>query len=367
MNVTQMIASEVIRAIEEVFPPKLKIESDRCGLQVGPFDGFVERVFVTLDITETAIKKAKEDGCQFILSHHPLLYLPCHAIDSDTALGRIIIEAVSNRITLYASHTPADIVNGGINDYWAEKLGLIAAKPILKTFEEKLYKVQIFVPKTHVEIVRNAMFSNGAGAIGNYSDCTFSCDGIGTFRPLEGTRPFIGHLNRLEKVEEVKIETLVEERHLKTLIEAAVRAHPYEEVAYDIWEEVELPSQSRGFGLGRYGTIEKQSFRSFVAFFRDVTGHTPLQIVGNLDESISMIGICSGSGRSLIPALPAGLDLYITGDLNYHDLLGLKEKGIKAILFSHFDSEKVFPSVVKGLLNEKIPDIYTYVDPVFSQ
>ncbi len=359
-------SSEIIRAIEEVFPPKLAIETDRCGLQVGPFDGRVGRVLVTLDITESIVQKAKEAECQFILSHHPLLYLPCHAINSDTALGRIIIEAVSSKITVYASHTPADIAPGGINDYWSDKLALKGVRPILTTYREKMFKIQIFVPKTHAEAVRNAMFSNGAGAIGKYSDCTFSSAGIGTFRPLDGARPFIGHLNGLEKVEEVKIESLVEERRLEALIEAVIRAHPYEEVAYDILEEVE-PQRRRGYGLGRYGTVKEQTFRSFIEGFKEATDNARLQIVGNLDEKISTVGICSGSGRSLIPSLPGDLDLYITGDLNYHDLLALKDRGIKAILLPHFDSEKVFPSVAKRLLYGKLPEIIECVDPLFSQ
>ncbi|MGB4201849.1 MAG: Nif3-like dinuclear metal center hexameric protein [Thermotogota bacterium] len=357
---------DIIRAIEEVFPPKLAMESDRCGLQVGPFDGSCERVLVTLDVTEGVVEKAKEKGCRFILSHHPLLYLPCHTIDRETALGRILTEVISSEITVYASHTPADIAPGGLNDYWAEKLGLRDVKPILKTYQEKLYKFQVFVPKTHAQIVRNAMFSKGAGAIGKYADCTFSSEGIGTFRPLEGAQPFIGQLNGLERVEEMKIETLVEGHRLSDFIETVLRAHPYEEVAYDLMEETEFLSNRRTYGLGRYGTVEKRAFRSFVEEFKEITRSTSIQLIGDLDDPISTVGFCSGSGRLLIPSLPAHLDLYISGDLSYHDLLGLKEKGIKVILFPHFESERVFPSVVRHLLGERIPELYEYVDPVYT-
>jgi dinuclear metal center YbgI/SA1388 family protein len=362
-----MTAREIIRKIDTEFPPQYALHDDPTGLQIGPFDGEVRQILATLDVTEAVTKKAIETGSDFILAHHPLLFNPLRTIDVATPTGRIISEAIRHRITVYAVHTPADVVGNGLNDYWANLLSLKDIRPIACSHREKLLKIQFFVPASHRDIVREAMFRGGAGAIGNYSDCTFSSVGIGTFRPLAGTNPYIGKLNQLEAVEEVKIETVVPESKVNAMIEMVIEVHPYEEVAFDIFEEISRPKEKGEHGLGRYGNVPPQRFGDFLRTFRNLDGIGQCRSVGNYDDIIEVIGVCTGSGKSLLHSLPDTLDVYITGDLGHHDLLALKERGKKVILVDHYDSEHVFTTLVKTRLEGRVPDIISYCEPVFNE
>lgn len=96
-------------------------------------------------------------------------------------------------------------------------------------------KIVVFVPKTHTDVVRQAMGDAGAGKIGNYSHCSYSIDGVGRYKPLEGAKPFIGKVGKFEEVEEERIECVCEVGKAKGVISAMRKAHPYEEVAFDIY------------------------------------------------------------------------------------------------------------------------------------
>lgn len=362
-----MNAKEFIRIIEKQFPPKYTLDFDHNGLQVGPFEKEIRKVLVTLDITQTVIEEAILQGCDFILSHHPLVFLPLYSVNASEVVGRMIIEAVKNSITLYSSHTPADIAWGGINDYWVNALSIENPSVLFPTFTEKILKIQVFVPKSYLEEVRNAMFLGGAGAIGNYSDCTFSTSGEGTFRPLSGSNPFIGKKDALEKAQEYKIESIIEESRLPQLLEEIRKVHPYEEIAYDILQENSIQNQQKTIGIGRYGRIKPQSFRDFIDTFKKITAVDSLKFSGNLEDSVTVIGICAGSGKRFIDAIPQQLDVFITGDVGYHDWMKVKEKGKKLILFEHRDSEKIFPKVVKNLLTQTGIDFVEFVDVAYDR
>ncbi|MDE2040964.1 MAG: YqfO family protein [Patescibacteria group bacterium] len=96
-------------------------------------------------------------------------------------------------------------------------------------------KITVFVPETHTDIVREAMGNAGAGKIGNYSFCTFSSKGIGRFKPEQGANPHIGEVGKFEEVSEERIETVCPREKLQDVIKAIKAAHPYDEVALDIY------------------------------------------------------------------------------------------------------------------------------------
>lgn len=99
-----------------------------------------------------------------------------------------------------------------------------------------MYKLCLYVPETHIDIVKNAIFDAGAGIIGQYSHCSWQILGEGQFMPLTGSNAFLGEVNQLEKVAEYKIETVCAKERILDVIAALKRAHPYETPAYDVWK-----------------------------------------------------------------------------------------------------------------------------------
>ncbi|MAZ05884.1 MAG: NGG1p interacting factor NIF3 [Halomonas sp.] len=103
-----------------------------------------------------------------------------------------------------------------------------------------MYKMCYFVPETHVEQTKQALFDAGAGRIGDYDHCAWQCLGRGQFRPLEGSNPFLGKAGEVEAVDEYKVELVCEDALIKDALAALKRAHPYEEPAYEIYRLEDL-------------------------------------------------------------------------------------------------------------------------------
>ena len=223
------------------------------------------------------------------------------------------------------------------------------------TNTETLYKIVVYVPKTHEDKVREALGKSGAGHIGNYSDCTFNTDGKGTFRPLEGTNPFIGELDKLEVVDEVKIETIVTQRILGGVISSMIKAHPYEEVAYDLYK---LENKGNAVGLGRIAALkESMSLKELSMMIKEKLNMDALRVVGSLDTNIKKVAVVTGSGADLAKkAQRSGADVLITGDVKYHDAQDAIDEGMCIIDCNHFESEDIFKDVMKRFLDD-IDDI----------
>jgi dinuclear metal center YbgI/SA1388 family protein len=238
--------SDIFRLIEEMAPLNLAESWDNSGLQVGDPRVEVEKVLLTLDVDIRVAREAKTRGCRLIVSHHPLLFKPAGSIRFDRPAGELIAYLVKNDLQVYAAHTNLDNAAGGVSKALAEELGLKKQAVLNQSGRERLLKLAVFVPLEHCEAVRNAMSEAGAGWIGNYSHCTFLTRGTGTFKPLQGTNPYIGKTGVVEHVDEIKIETVVPASRLEPVLQAMLEAHPYEEVAYDLYGLVLL-----GVLLGR--------------------------------------------------------------------------------------------------------------------
>ncbi len=116
--------SDIVKIIEDFAPPSLAYEWDNTGLISGDRDKSVKRVFVTLDITKETVDMAVREGVDMIISHHPMLFKGIQRIDYTHGEGYILKELIKNDIALYASHTSTDCTKGGINDVFAQKLGI---------------------------------------------------------------------------------------------------------------------------------------------------------------------------------------------------------------------------------------------------
>lgn len=195
--------------MERLAPKSLAYDWDNVGLQVGSFSTPVKKIMVTLDVLEEVVDEAITKNVSLIIAHHPLLFKPVKQLSTDTPQGRVLHKLLQHNITVYAAHTNLDIAEGGVNDVLCEKLKIKNTKVLIKERTETLYKLVVYVPQTHQKVLREAIGKAGAGHIGNYSHCTFQTMGKGTFKPLEGTNPYIGSQDKMEFVPEVKIETIV--------------------------------------------------------------------------------------------------------------------------------------------------------------
>lgn len=344
----------VIQMMEKLAPKHYAEEWDKVGLQVGTLQKHLKKVLVTLEVTDGVVEEAIREQADLIITHHPLIFRPLFHVIVDYAQGRKLEKLIKHDIAVYAAHTNLDIADGGMNDWMAEALRLGDVKPLAETHTEKLYKLVVFVPLDHQERVLQAMFEAGAGWIGNYSHCSFNIEGTGTFLPQEGTDPFIGQQGRIERVKEMRIETIVPEGVRSKVVQAMLKAHPYEEVAYDIYQ-VDLRGKS--FGLGRVGKLsEAKPLAEFAAQVKEAFNVSAVRVVGDLDRPVQKVAVLGGSGSKYVrDALRAGADVYVSGDIDYHTAQDALADGISIIDPGHH-AEEIMKERVAAYLQEKLKE-----------
>ncbi len=336
--------SDILGIINKIAPPALAENWDNVGLQVGDPTHEVVRMMVALDPGPQAVDAALESSCQLLLTHHPLIFKPLKRISTNDGTGRVIHRAISGGLSIIAAHTNYDTVSDGVNDLLAAALGITGCKPLKTVKSEELLKLAVFVPVTHQEQLMKVLLPF-SGMPGNYAECSFRVSGQGTFRPLDGAAPFIGSVGQLESVEELRFEIVVKKSELQAALKALHKAHPYEEPAYDI-----IPLLNEGVceGIGRVGTLENPVvLKSFAATVKERLGLTSLRIVGDTGQLISRVALCGGSGASLLrDAVREGADLFLTGDIKYHDARESQDLGIALLDAGHFATERL---MIQGL------------------
>ncbi|NJC87238.1 MAG: Nif3-like dinuclear metal center hexameric protein [Desulfuromonas sp.] len=330
---------DLLGLLHGLYPPDLAEEWDNVGLQVGDPGASVERLLVALDPSMAALTAAGEQGAQLLVTHHPLLFKPLRRLTPDDPVGRVIWQAVRGGVAIAAAHTNLDVAADGLNRWLAERLALSNAEP-LQPVTGQLLKLAVFVPVAHAGAVAEALFAAGAGHIGGYDQCSFQTNGIGTFRPGPGTTPFIGAVGRREQTEEVRLETIVPQRRLSRVLEKMFKAHPYEEVAYDL---VPLANQLPGVGLGRIGRLpETQALGEFAKRVKTALDCRSVRVVGPPERLIGKVAVCGGSGAGLIPeAKRQGADLLVTGDVKYHEARLAEELDLALLDAGHFATERL--------------------------
>lgn len=346
----ELTNASVFQVMEAWAPLSLAYDWDNVGLQVGTANASVKKVMITLDVLESVVDEAIEKEVDLIIAHHPLLFKPLHQINMQTPIGRVINKLIKHQITVYASHTNLDITPGGVNDLLCEQLGLTKQKNLIDIRTEQLLKLAVYVPVTHMEAVRNALNIAGAGHIGNYSHCTFQTKGQGIFKPLEGTIPYSGEENELTFVDEVKLETIVKEKNLSTVIQAMTKTHPYEEVAYDI---IPLMNEGETYGLGRIGVLKnKMTLENLTNQVKEAFDCSSMRVTGALEKEVQKVAVLGGSGEKYIhEAKKMGADVYITGDMTFHVAQHAQEIGLAVIDAGHY-IEKIMKEATKQRLEK---------------
>jgi len=346
----------IINLIERVAPKSLAEDWDNAGLNIGNPAGDINGVLVTLDVNFQTVEEAVALGANLIVCHHPVIFKPLKSIRSDLPQGNLLTELVKRDISVYCAHTNMDSAREGVNQALAELLQLEDIEVLSPSKADGLYKIVVFIPEDHEDAVRDAMTRAGAGWIGNYSDCTFSVHGTGTFKATEGCNPFIGEIGALERAAEVRLETVVREKLADRVIREMIKAHPYEEVAYDLYP---LANQQEKLGLGRIGKLpQRVRLRQFMDMVKDRLDVPVLRYGGDPDAEVRKIAVCGGSGASLIhTAVFTGAEVFLTGDLKYHESQEAVNLGLSFVDAGHYATE--FPVVRKlsqlltGMLKEE--------------
>ena len=330
----------VMKALEKFAPTYLAESWDNVGLMVGSPSQEVQKVLCALDLNEEVIEEAITNQADCIVTHHPFLFKPLKRINLEDAQGRMIAKLIEHKISVYSMHTNYDITWGGLNDELAHGLGLEHIKLLETTYEEQLYKCVIYVPTTHYDVVRQAVIQNMTTQIGDYSGCTFTTsEGEGTFIPLEGSNPYLGHEGKLEKVKECQVSFMGTNAEIQHIVAAVQDVHPYEEIAMDVFE---LKNMKKSYGIGRYGTLKEAV--SLEQWIQQVKAYFKLEHIRVTDPSprkIQTVAICSGAGSSYIGKAARVADVYITGDLKFHEGQMAKSLGLVVMDVGHYASEQI--------------------------
>ncbi len=329
---------EIAEAVEEIAPRALAEDWDNVGLQVGDHDVEIHEVLVALTPLPEVFEEAEGIGANFLLFHHPLIFRPLKSVDAASYPGDLVARAVRKSLTVYAAHTNYDAAPGGVSVALAESLELMGPLEIVAPRGE-LRKLVVFIPEENADAIADALTGAGAGVIGGYTHCTFRAPGTGTFFGGEGTDPYAGEKGRLERVPELRLETVVP-AHLAPRAAAAARtAHPYEEPALDVYPVDGYPE---GCGYGRVGALagplSPEALRGHVSESLSF----PARLVADPEPArrIERVAVLGGSGGPFIPqAAASGADAYITGDLDYHDALLAESLGLTAIDAGHAATE----------------------------
>ncbi|MDR1055791.1 MAG: Nif3-like dinuclear metal center hexameric protein [Prevotellaceae bacterium] len=352
-----MTVKEIVIEIEKLAPTAYQESYDNTGLTVGESNQQVSAILLCFDVTEDIVDEAVERGANLIISHHPAIFNGLKRFNNKTSTERIIIKSIKNNIALYAAHTNLDSVFGGISSHLSDKLGLINQQ-ILVPKQNELVKLVTFVPVTHADTVRKALFDAQAGYIGNYDCCSYNIEGDGTFRANECAHPFIGKMGEIHTEPEIRIETIVKRYLLNTAVSALLQVHPYEEVAYDVYPvENVLPN----VGLGIVGNLPKPMYvMDFLQIVKNTFRVNCLRYNKLINKTISRVAVCGGAGASFINnAILAKADIFITGDCKYHQFIDASDD-IVLVDIGHYESEYSAMEIFNEILNKKFPNFAVY-------
>ena len=339
---------EIIQLFESWSPKKLAcMPNDPIGLAIGTLNKPISKVLVTLDVTTAVVDEAIEHGCELIIAHHPPIFRKLSHLRTDNPAGQLYEKCLKNDIAVYAAHTNLDVAEGGVNDLLADALQLKNRQILDSTYSEQMIKLAVFVPHDYADSVRAALATEGAGQIGNYDNCSYSTDGEGRFRALEGANPFTGNIGEVTVEPEQKIEVVFPSSQKNRILKAMLNAHPYEEPAYDL---IEMALQTHEAGLGRIGKLaEPMTLQQFAEFVKVQLDVPCVRVVGALDTIVSKVAVIGGDGNKYIyTAQRAGADVFVTGDIGFHIAQDAEVNGLNIVDPGHH-VEKV---MIKGVANK---------------
>lgn len=346
-----MTIKEVTDYLEELSPLAYAEDFDNVGLLVGDAKTKVSGILVSLDTLETTVEEAIEKNCNLIISFHPIIFKGIKKINGTDYVQRVVIKAIKNNIAIYAIHTALDNSVKGVSAKMGTVIGLKNCQVLIPQIGN-IKKLTTYVPDSYAENLRNAIFTAGAGSIGNYDSCSFSVNGTGTYRGNEDSKPTIGEKGQLHFEPETMISVIFEKHVQKKVLQALFENHPYEEVAYEI---ISLENKHQNIGMGMVGELEYAT--DPIAFLQNIKHKFNLKALRHsaLSETkIKRVAVLGGSGSFAISAAKnAGADIFLTADLKYHDFYQA-ENQIVLVDIGHYESEQFTKNLLVDYLKKKI-------------
>jgi len=358
MSMTKL--KDIIAKLELWANPSLQESYDNSGLLTGNHQQDISKILISLDCTEAIVDEAIEKNCELIIAHHPIVFKGLKRLTGANYVEKTIIKAIKNDIAIYAIHTNLDNVHTGVNKKICEKIGL-SKLDILDKKKGKLEKLVTFIPKGSTDLVLAQLYEAGGGKIGNYSECSFSVAGKGTFTPNHLANPTVGAQNKAEQVEENRVEILYPSYLQSSIIRTLKKAHPYEEVAYYIQQ---IENQHQEIGSGMIGELsqamDEQEFLNHLKKSMNVEfiKYTPFA------KEIRKVAVCGGAGSFLIhKAKSAGAEAFVTSDFKYHEFFDAENQLLVADI-GHYESEIFTKDLIYEYLTQKFSNIAAYLSEV---
>lgn len=352
---------DICRLIEQCAPPALQENYDNSGLLIGNPEAVATGALLCVDVRKNVVNEAITLGMNLVVSHHPFIFGGIKKITGADETQRIVIEAIKNNINIFAAHTNIDCAANGVSAKMAEKLDLQNIKPLAPR-EQSLMKLVTFVPENYAEKVRNELFEAGAGTIGNYDLCSYNSIGYGTFRAGENTNAFVGTKGELHTEKEVRIE-IVLPFYLKNKIEnILLKTHPYQEPAYDFYL---LENKWNTTGFGTVGELEKpMATEKFLEKIKNIFNVPTIRHTDICKKEIRRVALCGGAGSFLInDAKNSNSDIFITGDVKYHDFF-LADNQLIIADIGHYESEQFTKEIFYEIIQKKFPNFAVRISEV---
>ncbi len=355
-----MKLSEIVNELERIAPRFYQESYDNSGLIVGDKNREISSAVVCLDSTLDVLQEAKAKGANLVIAHHPIVFKGLKSFTGKNYVEKTVMYAIKHDIAIYAIHTNLDNVLAGVNDKIAEKLNL-ENRMILSQKSGMLKKLVFFCPAENAEEVKNSLFAAGAGTIGNYDECSFSQTGEGTFKPVRNADPAEGELDKLSKVEELRIEVLVHSHKLGAVLSALQNTHPYEEVAHEVYP---IENTDKAIGAGLVGELKKEmSLMDFLALVKKQFNTGTIKYTA-YKKPVKRVALCGGSGSFLLGgAKAAKADVFLTSDFKYHEYFDAEED-LSIVDIGHYESEQFTIELIQGFLIDKFPKFAAHLTEV---
>jgi len=359
----------IVEQLERLAPLSLAADWDNVGLLLGDRGAEVRRIMTCLTVTPQTVAEALHRQAHLIVTHHPIFFKPLRRLTADRPEEAMLLSLARAGVAVYSAHSAYDNTTGGINEELARRLGLIEVQPLRPVSSSaKQLKLVVFVPADDLQRVSDAVFAAGAGCIGEYRECSYRLQGTGTFFGSEATNPTVGKKGQREEVPEVRLEVVCPESRVAQVVAAMRQAHSYEEPAFDLYPLVSPPGK---LGEGRVGQLlTPQTLAELAGHLRQSLRCGPVQVVGDLNKPVQRIAIaCGAAGELLADALTTKADVFLSGEMRYHDYLHAQTQGIGLILPGHYASERLGIEVLARQLAQRWPQIEVWAseresDPV---
>lgn len=353
-----MKLKKITAEFEKSFPKKLAEEWDNVGIMVGETDSEIKKVQISLDITDEIIEKALIEKADLIITHHPMIFRGIKSVTDENRTGKRILTLIKNSIAVYSLHTNLDSGKDGLNQYIAEKLGMKSGK-IIDGKIEKIYKLKLFTPEEGAENLIQKLKKSGFLSGDKYENCFYISDITEIYTPKEGALPYKGRSGKEEENRVKSIEFIVKESDKRGVEEIIVKNHNYEEPVYEFYDTGKTVEIG---GIGRVFDLEKSiETEEFIAFVKKELNIKNVRVVFGEKNRIKRVAVVNGSGAEYISKMKrAGADIFITGDIKYHEAQAGKENGITLMDVGHFESEVWFADIIKRKLDEMEIENYTF-------